>query len=327
MEENYKNIDIEDLIIRHLLKECTREENALAENLLDNNEEAKRAYAVYSKIYDSALNIEDTYAYNTDKAVEKFIEKIAPPVEKKIGSKFKVLFISGAAAAVLLAALFLFKPKQEAEEHTVTIASGNEVISDTLPDGSVLTLNKNTAVTFKNLEDGIRHVDMTKGEAHFEVAHNARQPFVIQVKNATITVLGTKFNVNASLHDSISVTVIEGIVKVAYGSSEDTLAANEKALLSTAGNTIIKTIQPNLNDIFWKTRIIEFNMERMKDVVPMLEKQYGVHIEMDSSLQDEILTAKYSNQPIEAVLEIIGETFNAQAAQLDSSSFTLEPFD
>ncbi|HKT84874.1 MAG TPA: FecR domain-containing protein [Novosphingobium sp.] len=81
-----------------------------------------------------------------------------------------------------------------------------------LPDGSRVELNTSSAV--QAIVDGERReVWLQRGEAYFEVAHDATRPFVVHVGKRAVTVLGTKFSIRRQ-GDDVSVSVVEGRVRV-----------------------------------------------------------------------------------------------------------------
>ena len=102
-----------------------------------------------------------------------------------------------------------------------------------LPDGSAVTLN--TASTMRAAVDsGRRAVWLDRGEAYFDVAHDARHPFVIHAGDRVVTVLGTRFSVRRD-GGMVTVAVIEGRVRV-----EDAAKGERgRAAVLTAGNVAI----------------------------------------------------------------------------------------
>lgn len=69
-----------------------------------------------------------------------------------------------------------------------------EIVTIGLPDGSRLQMNSQTAVSL-DFDNGSRHVQLLKGEAYFEVVHDAAHPFRVTAGHGTVTVTGTAFNV------------------------------------------------------------------------------------------------------------------------------------
>ena len=91
-----------------------------------------------------------------------------------------------------------------------------EIRSVVLADGSTVSLNGDTALNVKFTEKGARVVELGRGEAYFEVAHNAARPFVVEAGAGVVRDLGTGFTV--SRHgQSGEVSVDHGSVDVIAG--------------------------------------------------------------------------------------------------------------
>jgi transmembrane sensor len=92
------------------------------------------------------------------------------------------------------------------------ITARNERSTVTLSDGTVVTLNLDTAldVAFTPSE---RLVRITHGQAFFEVAHNPQRPSVVAAADRRISVLGTQFDVRLD-PDRVEVVLLEGRVAV-----------------------------------------------------------------------------------------------------------------
>ena len=95
-----------------------------------------------------------------------------------------------------------------------------------LPDGSVLELNTDTAVTV-SYSDAERRVVIEHGQADFEVAHQPQRPFRVFAGSAQIVAVGTRFDVYVQ-HDATVVTVIEGKVAVGLSPLRTTVAAEPR---------------------------------------------------------------------------------------------------
>lgn len=104
-----------------------------------------------------------------------------------------------------------------------------EQLSVELADGSTVRLNTATEidVVFSESE---RRILLRRGQASFDVAHNAVRPFVVEAGEGTVTAVGTVFDVYDN-GEAVTVTLIEGIVEVRQ---RDDVAAVRPAL-STAG--------------------------------------------------------------------------------------------
>ena len=86
-----------------------------------------------------------------------------------------------------------------------------------LADGSLIHLNTATSVEVALSEDS-RQVHLLRGEARFDVAHDARRPFYVTTGSASLRAVGTAFNIRLR-SDMTELTVIEGTVAVRDGGS------------------------------------------------------------------------------------------------------------
>jgi len=99
-----------------------------------------------------------------------------------------------------------------------------------LNDGSRIELNTNSALRVLADADG-RKVWLDRGEAYFEITHDARRSFVVIAGDKRITDLGTKFLVRRDA-DHLSVALMEGRAKL------DALDDTAKALILKPGDVI-----------------------------------------------------------------------------------------
>ena len=81
-----------------------------------------------------------------------------------------------------------------------------------LEDGSRLRLNTDTSLRVR-YGAGQRKLVLERGEALFNVAHDAARPFVVAAGEVRVTAIGTQFDV-ARWDDRISVTLVEGRVSI-----------------------------------------------------------------------------------------------------------------
>lgn len=111
-----------------------------------------------------------------------------------------------------------------------------------LEDGSVVELREGADITVR-FTPAERHVELTRGEAHFIVAKNPARPFFVHVGALAVQAVGTAFSVARSSGE-VSVLVTEGKVRVADTSG---WAAPEGRELSrmVAGERAIVAIVPN----------------------------------------------------------------------------------
>lgn len=141
-------------------------------------------------------------------------EKIAAFAQPQRPRRFpRKIYWEAAAAAVLMIAI--------GASLWMTRRPGMQVMSTSigqqrhlrLADGSQLTLNTNTLLAVK-LTPRRRDVYLRRGEAHFDVVHDAARPFFVHAGDAVIRDVGTQFEVRLHSDRDVDVLVNEGQVEV-----------------------------------------------------------------------------------------------------------------
>lgn len=142
---------------------------------------------------------------------------------------------AGISLAVLAAVLVTDFGGGQATQRYATERGQREMVA--LADGSRLTLNTatqlRTAVTPQT-----REVWLDRGEAFFDIAHDARRPFVVHAGGQTVTVLGTKFSLFRE-GDKLRVAVLEGRVQVKAPRSAPTVLTRDDAALADVSNVLV----------------------------------------------------------------------------------------
>lgn len=167
---------------------------------------------------------------------------------------------AGLAAAAAAAGLFIqFGSSGGAVARFDTPVGRHETVP--LKDGSRVELNTDTALR-ASVDRDARQVWLDRGEAYFEVAHDAAHPFVIHAGDSRITVLGTKFSVRRD-GGRVRVAVVEGRVKV-----EETAGPRPSATIARRGDIVVSNsgsllmaADPELvqDDLSWRADRLTFN--------------------------------------------------------------------
>lgn len=121
----------------------------------------------------------------------------------------------GLAAALVLAlggAALLRPPAADLGTRVLSTAIG-ERRQLQLDDGSTIELDAASEVTVR-YAPGQRNIAIERGRAFFDVAHQPERPFVVSAGGVDSRALGTRFAVSRGAHGAVSVTVMEGRVRV-----------------------------------------------------------------------------------------------------------------
>lgn len=171
--------------------------------------------------------------------------------------------------------------------HTLSVPKGG-TFNFTLADGSKVFMNSESEIQFPKhfLED--RRVVKLKGEAYFEVAKNERKPFVIEVGQTNIEVLGTEFNVNSTSNGVIT-TLVEGSVKLLAGNGASLVL--EPGELGNVTEEHITKEKANLRKMLaWKNNEFYFKDDRFADVLSQLALWYDLDVVIEKGMGDILIT-------------------------------------
>jgi transmembrane sensor len=177
-----------------------------------------------------------------------------------------ILLLAGAAFAVMrVYELVKNTPTQE----VVYATQAGERPTIHLVDGTQIQLDANSRLR-ATVSTAERMVTLEKGEAYFEVTHDADRPFVVIAGKHRISDLGTKFSVLRD-GDEVRVVVSEGRVKV---DNVDTLSP-EKPIFADGGNIVVAKADETLltpttqqdisDDLGWRDGRLIFNQRSLAD--------------------------------------------------------------
>lgn len=148
----------------------------------------------------------------------------------------------------------------------------------TFQEGSVAYLNTRTELRWVGTGKE-RRVEMSDGEALFDVVHDDAHPFSVILDNSEIRVLGTRFNVYHKPGGDTVVTVLEGTVEVRGLPTRGTQAewvrrvhANEQIEYRSIG--LLR--EPHTTDaqsaVRWRQGIYKFRDESIEHVLDELTR-------------------------------------------------------
>ncbi|MDO1449921.1 FecR domain-containing protein [Rhodocytophaga aerolata] len=228
-------------------------------------------------------------------------EKIAAPQAPK-SAKIRSLYgtlARWAAILVLMAGVsfYVYKTLNKHQEKAswFTYQSEGTVRRLTLPDGTLITLNKNSFCRYSPLlsESDTREV-WIEGEAFLEVSHQTtkegrRKAFVVHMQSMDVEVLGTRFNViNAPARQNV--VLEKGSVRVNQKGQAILLKPGE--IIHIADSRLIKNqVNPKLYT-GWLNGTLQLENTSLEEILQLLEYKYGYSI--DYPQQPSILQQKMS---------------------------------
>ncbi len=183
-----------------------------------------------------------------------------------------------------------------------------------LSDGTKVTLNAESQIKFPVVFIKNKRTVEVKGEAYFEVSHDARHPFVVKTNKSVIQVLGTSFNIKAYNDEPVEVaTLVEGNINIRnkeQAAPAVILNPGEQALV-TGHESKIKVEQVNTTYFTtWKDGNFVFKNERLEDIVRTLKRWYHFDVEFKDENAKNICLGARINRYSEAdpIFEIMNNT-------------------
>ncbi len=313
---------MEELITKHLSGEASVEETRQVEAwvaLRPENElhfqKMKKVFEMGSSHYKKAnspdLTIDVNHEWN------RFVNTISKK-ETKVRSietqRYSGNWIRIAAAVVLLVASGLVINYFISKNQEVQFQTLENTLTIPLPDGSKVTLNKNSLLTYAPSFGEVNRKVTLEGEAFFEVERNLEKPFIISINKTEIEVLGTSFNIQG--YDelaAVEVIVATGVVKFsAPGKNREvTLHAGEKGIYSMATEKMDSRANEDINFLSWNTQKVVFDEIDLRSVVETLNKTYRSNIIIATEISPTcVVTVSFDHQTLEAVLNVLKTTLN-----------------
>nr|WP_301005395.1 FecR domain-containing protein [Lunatimonas sp.] len=178
-----------------------------------------------------------------------------------------------------------------------------------LPDGTLVHLSYESSLVFpEHFTGAIRRVELS-GEAFFDVAHIDSLPFQVVADGIQLDVLGTSFNVKASKKEfNTQVSLVSGSLRVNLMDNRlqrknHLLVPGEQLSLDRKSGTFSVGSFNVEATIAWKDGVLLFKDTGMLEFFEVLEKWYGVNIQLFGSPQKEWqMNGRYDNELLEDIL-------------------------
>jgi transmembrane sensor len=175
------------------------------------------------------------------------------------------------AASVLLCVGISFQYVKVWRHDYVTAAGQRESL--TLDDGSHVLLSSGSAIDVR-FEAGIRHVQLVRGEAYFDVVHDEKRPFIVAAGAGQVRDVGTAFSVRWR-GDDVVVMVERGRVEVdgGNGAKPVALAPNQRISYSAAAIGTVEAAN-SFEDMAWTRGRLILEDRSLGAVVADLNRYY-----------------------------------------------------
>ncbi|SHM11492.1 FecR family protein [Chitinophaga sp. CF418] len=184
-----------------------------------------------------------------------------------------------------------------------------------LSDGSIVWLKGESKLTFPAVFNKNERPVTLEGEALFEVAKDAKRPFVVYCGSLTTGVLGTSFNIRKNEKGEVAISVLTGSVVVGSKSTKEQIVKTNESIIYSEVHASVVNGHPSRTDIHEFIRGTEYDMAfndaSMNNVIQKIEKKFEVKINLeDTAIRKHLITADMTDQSLEHTMEMISQALN-----------------
>lgn len=162
-----------------------------------------------------------------------------------------------------------------------------------LPDGTKVWLNADSRLHFPTRFSGEQRIVSMEGEAYFEVAKDARHPFIVQTsRDMRVRVLGTHFNVmDYRDQPAIKTTLLEGAVRVTHQQDSLLIQPGQQVVLAKDG-ALSKRNNIDLDRVVaWKNGLFYFDQMPIAAIMQALGRWYDVEVVYEGPAPGDLFSA------------------------------------
>lgn len=271
---------------------------------------------------------DDTDPQDIHKIGENIIplpQKRTPPAQQKTTLSWRKWAVAAVVLLVTGFSLNFYASYLPPGTYQTTTGERQEIA---LGDGSILSLNTNSKASVE-YTDTTRKIHLFKGEARFDVAKDAKRPFIVETSHGNIQAVGTSFNIYDT-EDKVEVIVFEGTVAVdhrKYRKTEITRELSlpqplsENAVFVQEGNRIAAfenglSVVRHANELelsqkkAWQKGKLIFRGQKLSEVIREMSRYTNRKIVIgDDILGDMEMGGAFDTDDFEALLNAIEDAF------------------
>ncbi len=302
---------IDTLLARYLANECDTSEKLQAEAWIAASPENKLYFDGLHQIWNDASETDASH-FNTDAAWNRLQSSMHGNTAS--ANTFALWKVAASVAAFLIIGVLTYTLIKDdvVEIPQVAFSTTDKIQNGILPDGSKIALNVHSQLNYpKSFDGNTREVEL-KGQAFFDVAHDATHPFIIHTNAIDIRVVGTSFDVKAYPNsDSALVSVVSGKVKCYTGTDTTVLTAGQQIVFRKSKKEFVSPETVVDNTQSWRTRLFKFDRKPLADALREIAVSFQVKINVPEGLNKCLLTLDYDTnlQTVEEVLDLIQESY------------------
>ena len=241
-----------------------------------------------------------------NKAWEKLNQKIHNPNK---GFAWMKIAAAVTILAILSITVYLYNPSP----NNIYVASTDQMVSVTFPDGSIGILNENSSFTYPEEFGEVRNVAF-EGEAYFDIQKSTK-PFIIDVNGVDVKVLGTAFNLITTA-DEVKLYVDRGLVAFEKNGEQTQVPAGNEAIFDRNSDLVTFSEIPSENIMSWRNGVFNFDKTPLNEALTELGEYYNVEFELSNDkLQNCRLSMSFNKEPLNKVLKTISTALSLKTSR------------
>lgn len=305
---------IEDLLPRYMEGTLDASEARQVEAWLNASADHRQIAHDMAQAYQALDNLYIANHIDTNLALKQIDLRLRKntfvTILRKVERVAAILFLP-----VLLTASVLFSLAFRSQPVEMLSVATNPGMTATalLPDGSKVTLNSNSRLTYPARFNSDERKVSLSGEAFFDVTKDQHHPFIVNTPyDAHVKVYGTHFNVEIDNEArQIITTLAEGSIGLNYRTStrqwnEQTIQPGQQIIYSIDKRSAL--VQNTEVDVAtaWKDGKLIFRNTPVKAVLHSLSKRFNVEFVVHSpQIYNNSFTRMLDNQRLDHILEIL----------------------
>jgi len=241
--------------------------------------------------------------------------KMPEPATPRRASRWNFPWLASlgvAAAAAITVAVWFGAPGLRYEKFAAPVAHRQSV---TLPDGTSVELNAHSTLLVEHFR-AERRVQLTEGEAFFNVAKDKAHPFIVTTPTGTVRVTGTEFDVHTAPAE-LDVTVVEGSVRVQpvsglEGTRRDPplLGAGDSLSARTSGVSVQKLAGTDVEDLLaWRQGQIVCDGMLLREALARFSRYNGRTLTASPAAENMTVGGRFSLDDVDAFLSALRQMF------------------
>ena len=312
---NRDNNSIDELLVKYLLHEADAQEHLTLMKWREAKAENEQYFTDFRLIWEESKKLQSTIAVDETAAWERLqirLNKDQAPAAapRRVNLVMRNLMRVAAVLVLCVGGYFLY---EQQTNKMITVYSEAAIRKETLPDGSVVTLNRHASVTYPKRFTGASRGITLSGEAFFNITPDKAKPFIIEANGVSVKVVGTSFNVKTGA-DKTEVIVETGIVEVIKREYSVRLNPAEKATVTATAAAPVKDVAKDALYNYYRTNEFVCNNTPLWRLVEVLNEAYDARIVIgNDNIRELPLTATFKNENLNDILSIIIETLDVTA--------------